>query len=315
MNKKSLYTLFVGFPCLFASCTADNLQKLSFDVALRNDASSIHVGEEVVFDFSGDPDYIVFWSGEDGHKYENRNRTSVQVDELVLSYGVLQRYGRQQTNNILSIKVSEDFSGDYTKEGIAAATWTELSQRDDKEKDWWVPSGDQNPAFAAQGDLSAYKDKLFYIAFQYKTPEKLTEGVQHPRVDITPVSLDKRFDGKTVRAVNPQADMGFRHVRLSDERYIGSGTGVDATTIRFQAANDQTDLARNIEVWCISQPIDASRTATDKGEPIRSLTVPSDSYVHVFTEAGTYTVTFVARNANAWNTEELVREIVIEVLD
>lgn len=315
MKKRFIYGLITGIAFLSASCTADNIQKLDFDVQLRNSASDVHVGDEVVFDFSGDPDYIVFWSGEDGHKYENRNRTKVKVDELSLSYSILQRYGRPQTNNCVSILISEDFSGTYTKEGIEVATWTLLSQRDDKEKDWWVPSGDQNPAYATQGDLNEYKDKRFYLAFRYETPGVLAEGVQHPRVDITPVSLNKTADGKVVKSVNPETDMGFRHVKVAGESYLGSGTAVDATTIRFQCANVATDYAKYIDVWCISLPIDASSVASDKGEPIRSMTVPSDSYTHIFEEAGTYTVTFVARNANAWNSTETVREIVVEVKD
>lgn len=310
MKKNAIYSLIIGLSCLVTACNADKVGEVDFDVHLRNSPSGIHAGDEVVFDFSGDPDYIVFWSGEDGHRYEYRNRSNVDVEALTLTYSVMHRYGRAHTSDVLSILLSENFSADYTKEGIEAADWTVLSQSEDDTKEWWVPSSTQSTAKQSGGDISMYKDRRFTIAFRYKLPAPLTEHEQFPRIDIDPISLNKTTEGKVVSEKDPKSDLGFRFVRIDGPE---TKTSVDETGILFQPDNSTKPL--NAEYWCISKQIDPSRIPADKGEPVRSLTVPSDSYTHVFEDAGTYRVTFVGRNANAWNCSEAVREIVMEVLD
>ena len=64
MNKRFLYSLLLMAGGLFVSCDPDKVDDIDFDVNLRNNAQEVYVGDEVVFDFSGNPDYIVFYSGE-----------------------------------------------------------------------------------------------------------------------------------------------------------------------------------------------------------------------------------------------------------
>lgn len=313
MKKKPIYYAILSCAALLiAGCNADDVRNVDFNVQLRNDPAEIHVGDEVVFDFSGNPDYIVFWSGVDGHRYENCDRLTVEVENLSMTYSIMHQYGRTATNDVLSILVSEDFNGAYTKEGIEAATWTKLSQTEDDSAPWWVPSSTQKPAKESSGDLSDYVEKRFVLAFRYKTPERVSGGEQHPRVDITPLSLNKTSEGKTVKVTNPETDLGFRVVCVDGSESRGN-TNVSATTILFQPSNSPNP--EYLDYWCISQPVDASKVSPDTGEPIRSLTIPVDSHTVKYDTSGTYTVTFVARNANAWNSAEVVREIVIEVKD
>ena len=70
---------------------------------------------------------------------------------------------------------------------------------------------------------------------------------------------------------------------------------------------------RYVEDWCISNLLDPGAIAPDKGEPVRSLSTPADSWTYSYSTPGIYTVSFSARNANAWNMKEIVRETVIEV--
>lgn len=65
MNKRFLYSLLLMAGGLFVSCDPDKVDDIDFDVNLRNNAQEVYVGDEVVFDFSGNPDYIVFYSGEE----------------------------------------------------------------------------------------------------------------------------------------------------------------------------------------------------------------------------------------------------------
>ncbi|MCM1177897.1 MAG: DUF5017 domain-containing protein [Clostridium sp.] len=301
--------LYIALACsLVAACDADGVRDVDFDVSLKNSPDRIYAGDEVTFDFSGDADYVVFWSGEDGHSYGNRERTKVPVQTLEMTYSIMEQYSRPATSQMLTIMVSENFGGSYTKEGIESADWTVLSQND-AEMDWWVPSGNVKPAVESGGDLSAYKDRNFTLAFRYATQDgPLAEDTQHPRIDISPMALKKVADGVEVTQKNPQDDFGFRMVVLEGEK---GNTNVNATTLLFQPASAQ----KNIDIWCISQPMDPSKVSPDKGEPVRTLTMPVKSFAYVFEESGTYTVTFVARNANAWNMNEAVRTMTVEVMD
>ena len=206
----------------------------------------------------------------------------------------------------MSIFISEDFNGDYTPQGIEEATWTELTETEDGQ--WWTPVETQNPAKECWGDLSGYVEKEFVLAFRYKTPPGLTEGVQHPTVTINPISLDKTLDGQVLSKSNPKQDLGFQHVVVAGD---AGNPRLDASAIGFQPS--QTPLQTNVEIWCISGRQKPNEVAPDSGEPIRSLSMPIKSYTYTFSQPGTYTVTFEAHNANAWNAKEALCEFEIDV--
>ena len=86
MKKINIYVWLLLAGGLLASCNADTVDGIDFDVNLRNEQQEIYVGDEVTFDFDGNPDYIVFYSGEDGCKYANKDRLKVDVESMNLSY-------------------------------------------------------------------------------------------------------------------------------------------------------------------------------------------------------------------------------------
>lgn len=55
MNKRFLYSLLLA-GALLVSCNQDKVEDVEFDVALRNDMQEIYAGDEITFDFSGNPD-------------------------------------------------------------------------------------------------------------------------------------------------------------------------------------------------------------------------------------------------------------------
>ena len=301
-----------------AGCNTDDVMDVTFDVTMKNDPQEIYAGDEVTFDFTGDPDYIVFWSGEDGSKYANRDRTSLgTIESMKLSYTMQQRYCQKETKDMLHVMISTDFDGDYTAAGIEAAKWTELSNQGGD--DWKVPTEvNNNLIIESGGDLTEYADGTFTLAFRYYTPNApLSDFIRHPREDIT-ISLEKVSGGQVITASNPQDNFGFQFVPID---YPAEKYSVDATTILIQPNNDLGSLGaaynqkgfKNVEIWCISNVLNPLTVAPDTGDPIRSLTTPIESYTYIFEEPGTYTVSFVARNTNAWNMKEVVREIVVEV--
>ena len=86
MKKIYFYSLLMMTGAWLSSCDADGVDSVDFGVTLSNDAQEIFVGDPVIFDFSGNPDYIIFYSGEDGSKYANKDRLRVEVESAELSY-------------------------------------------------------------------------------------------------------------------------------------------------------------------------------------------------------------------------------------
>ena len=111
MKKINIYVGLLLVGGFFASCDADSVDSIDFGVNLRNEQQEIYVGDEVTFDFDGNPDYIVFYSGEDGHKYANKDRLKVDVESMSLSYTMKQVYTKPSYQNRanMHIYVSEVF--------------------------------------------------------------------------------------------------------------------------------------------------------------------------------------------------------------
>jgi hypothetical protein len=306
MKKINIYVWLLLAGGLLASCDADSVDGIDFDVNLRNEQQEIYVGDEVIFDFDGNPDYIVFYSGEDGCKYANKDRLKVDVESMNLSYTMKQVYTKPSYQNRanMHIYVSEDFKGLCTAEGIEEATWTELSG----EGGWRVPTCPNVTAETVtdNGDLSGYMDKKFYLAFRYETPA--SEEYQ-PRFDIEPLTLTKTVEGQEIKMTNPEKEFGFTYVFPKGKP--AGNYNPSATRLLFQPSEDNTGLPA--EIWAISKQLDPSAVSPDEGTPIKSLDMTASSYTYTYMTPGEYVVTFVARNANMWNVESVVREIKITV--
>lgn len=310
MSKRYLYLLSVVLVgSMLTSCEPDKVDSLDFDVTIRRDVKEIYVGDEVIFDFTGNPDYIVFYSGEDGKKYVNRNRLKADVESMSLSYTIKQQYTdvAYQNREILTICVSTDFDGVYTAEAINKASWTKLSGEENLLK---VPtcSGKNSETVTDEGDLSEYKDKKFYLAFHYQTPAIPGLDYSQPRIDVEPMALTKNIDGEIVTMRDPLKDFGFNYVFVKGN----SQQNFSANNSRLLFQPQKTWYVE-VDVWAISQPMDISAVSPDQGEPIKSLDMKPSSYSYRYNIPGEYTITFVALNANKWNSESCVREMKIVV--
>ena len=311
MKKIYFYSFLIMTGVWLSSCDADEVDCVDFGVTLSNDIQEIFAGEPVTFDFSGNPDYIVFYSGEDGSKYANKDRLRVEIESAELSYEILQQYTRVPYRNkeTMSIFISESFNGDYSTI---------------KEEDWQCLSGANGqlhlkvPLCAdasgretvADGiDLTAYKDKKFYLAFHYNAIAA-SDADTYPRVDVTSLVVSKKLkDGSTSTMNDPKSQFGFNYAFEA----ITKKTNFSAsnTTLLFQPTTD--NLKSDVDVWAISQAIDLTAVSPDMGTPIKSLNMKTQSYTYTYNEPGEYTATFVGSNSNAWNSKSMVKEIKILV--
>src|SRR5690606_29211857 len=117
MKKQYLMLLFSCF--LLTACTKVEVVEPDFEVTTT--ASTYKVNEEVVFNFTGDPDQLVFYSGEVLNDYAFKDGRILEANGLTASFSSHVAYGTHP--DLLSVWVSTDFNGKYTIEDVHAATW------------------------------------------------------------------------------------------------------------------------------------------------------------------------------------------------
>src|SRR5690606_6992007 len=90
------------------------------------DALEVELGEPVHFRLEGNADTVYFWSGEFGKDYSYTGGREMLVENPTLRIRTASSYGHQES---LSILLSQDFSGEYSYEGITAATWKDMTPK------------------------------------------------------------------------------------------------------------------------------------------------------------------------------------------
>lgn len=307
---------------LLAGCDRDGVDDVEFDVEIQNRADDIRVGDEVTFLFSGNAQYIAFFSGENGNSYANIERDSVALSSLQMSCTVKQQYTDKEyrLKEMIHAYISHDFRGIYDLEHLQQATWTKISGQEYNRLT--VPLTENSPTEEVSStiDLMDYKDTPFYVAFQYNAPKRTdvpaSSGngryVVAPRVDVNPIALQKvTVEGETVVWDNASTDWGFQ---VLHEKTTGtSNYSVNDGGLLFQPQQGKEHTDEDVIVWMVSRLIRPWEVEPDRGTAIKSTDAYLPAYSHVYSKPGTYQVTFVATNATLWNSDRTVKQLTITV--
>ncbi|MDR2283392.1 MAG: DUF5017 domain-containing protein [Sphingobacterium sp.] len=293
-----LFQVVVGF--FFLSCeNAIVVNSPTFDVHV--DKLVYKVKDTVRFSFSGDVEYLMFYSGERGAEYEHRLRTKVENAKPILKFENEFKYGPIERR--FKLFVLTDFSGIMDADGINNATKHDISDRVNfspppGKSGVWFDSGDI--------DLSDFvKYRQVNLAFQFVT-EEMGVGNQGT-LTIQNLSLttydEKQNAYPVLRELSDGGWLAYSflgpnrvwRIRPQD-LYIGVNPK--------EPANDD---------WVITKALDLSSILPDKGVPLKRLTSQLEDYKHVFTKAGEYVVTFVAKNENVYGEKEVLKKLNITI--
>lgn len=313
-----LYGMCLLLAATFGACNSDKIDELNFSIDLNNQQTTFKVGDPITFNLHGDPDYLVFYSGEYGKKYANRNRTTAEVENLSLTYDLQLKYATARFRNGMRVLISEDFNGIYDEENINKATWSDMNGQLKVPVITSADKGYQHGEIKnVEVDLSDYRYKNFYLAVEYNLPalneEEKESKYVHPDLYFYP-KLNQTIDGKITQKKSPKADFGFNFLKIKFNNVSTNNPTVTAVDDEKVSINGRNGI-NGTHVWAISLPIDAAKVSADAGVSIKSFSAALPSYTHVYTEPGEYTATFVARNANAWNSQEQVREVKVTVVE
>ena len=287
----------------FASCSKKlSIDPLSFSVTTNS--ATYHVGDTVHFTFTGDPDFISFYSGENGHNYDNINRTTIPGSPK-LSFTSYVHYGTEGNQpNSLQLLVSTDFNGTYDSADVVQATWTNISDRFT-----FATSSGQTLA-SGVADLSDFlaQGKPIYIGYHYKGNSTGTQRTW----EITDFAFNLlEADSTTLVPITDLSSAGWFGVNISNPTHNWA-LNYTATppNLHMQGAGRGNP---DIETWLISGLLYLNRVAPDVATPIKNITQKVDSYDYVFTQPGTYKVVFLAANATADEQQSVTKEVDLTV--
>ncbi len=311
MNRK--YS-FIGSLLLLAVTACDKQIELApglDDFQVHTASNTYKVGEEVVFNLSGDPNLITFYSGEQYHDYAYKDGRTVVVNNTLLSFTSANPSAAGAQPRQFSVWVSTDFNGNYTDfSHVSAATWTEITNRFTyATSGTFVQSG--------QKDLSdlLVAGKPTYIAFRYVTRPQKTNGAVRSFL-VQTFSLTAETSGQPV-TITDQTNAGFRIVEQNPET-APSRSAITATRVTLLGTlfTDAHDPAT--ETWAISKGFDTGNIDMGPDLPvaIKGNENPRlDEHRYVYTEPGTYRVVFVATNANVNDSKQVIRELDVTITE
>lgn len=269
MKDKILLATFAALAAV--ACTRDIAPDASLGVKLPE--GQYKAGEPVTFRFEGDPDNIVFYSGENGHRYENRRRTEGDCD-VFLDFKTLVRANGAGVYDNLRVLVSTDFNGVYDKQAVEAATWTDLTEH------FRLSNGTDNYP-SGQLKLNDYVGKgNFFLAFRY-----IGKGNQWI---VRTADLVKVSPEGVGTSLGTMSTMGWNAVDCANE-----GSGVDKTNFtRLYFDGNKAGDDQDNDDWIISAPMDSKGLEPDTGVALKSLSDVMSEYSYVYTEPGIYKAVF-----------------------
>lgn len=293
--RKIIYSLIsIG---LFAACAKEKVSTPAFEISTSS--LTYKAGDSVKFKISGNPDNLMFYSGEDGHKYELRKRDSADND-LQIEFRSLVQFGLIYQN--LQLLVSNDFNGKADTNAVKAATWTDISSKAtfSAGKDS-VPSGliSLKPYVNAQKPSSP-----IYVAFRY-TDYKKTQGQN--RWVIRTFSANNVAPDGTVTPMAVMATGGWQQVNFKNTSFVWSISTAQLLMPSSAATADDN------EDWVISKGFNPTYIKQDAGIALKNISTTLPEYAYVFTKPGTYKVVFEGSAVRYNGEQRTTREVTLTI--
>jgi hypothetical protein len=292
--RYAFYTV-VCCSLLFGACKKNEIDKPEFTVLTKSDTYKL--GDTVVFNFSGNPDHITFFSGENGNNYIYKNRTKAEGTPQ-LQFTSFMQNGTQQ--NTLQLLASSDFNGTVDSTNVYNATWTDITSRATLST-----GSDNTPSGIVDITDLAVKDKPIYLAFKYVGFQSATSAQR--TWTIKNFILNNLLPDGNIVPLAGMVDASWIGLSIKN---IAAKWSITATQLQMAGGNINTP---DNEDWIITKAIDLTKVAPDVGVPLKDMTTRLNGYSYIFKKPGTYKVTFVAANMNVKSQKSVVRELNITI--
>ena len=350
--KRIKYYIFLllGMASL-ASCSDELKENVSMNVGVKTEEGvtvqgnevTVKAGTSVVFNISGDPDNISFWSGEEGSAYANKDRIVVDTNEVkssTLHFKIWARYGNGDcTKDVLHMYMSENFPGIAGNDFEADAKlmnefqWTDFASRltDKDGKNITLPQAPvgnikQAPEYSV--NITDLLGKRIAFAFHY---QGLKNTAAQPRFEFSQFYIENKMKNGTTSKLYA-GDLGFTPINmqckenLEDQRGMTTNREYGSVTNNVSGIWNLTDIKNgNFAIhssaankalknsWLVSNLFVANACSPDKGLTVKNMSQSTDSYKYTYTKPGKYTATFIGTNSNFKHESRVIRELTINV--
>lgn len=278
--------------------------------ATAGDTIVVTKGDTLGFKFTGNPDYITFFPGVAGYEYRYSGSTQRDGDSSLVSFST-KLNATTGTTGTLTVLASNDFTGTMDSAQIKKATWVPITQ-----KFKFATSTTAVVSGNVRMDTIKGIDKKqpVYFAFRFVSDSiKTGTDIAKPWV-VTAFSFTNYFPkGVTYPLVNDMRSAGFVAKSLKNSSNYWFFANASLTF----AINAKSVNTPGEDDWVISRALDMRCVPADAGVVVKSLKTTGliTSYTYVYTQTGVYTASFVAKN-QAYNTgKEVVRQVVVKVVN
>jgi hypothetical protein len=300
---KLKYILSILLLSYLTSCKKEATEVPSFDVT--TDKQEYNVGDSVSFSIKGYADIITFYSGEAGRKFEHKDRIESKDSKLSLNISTQVLFGAQENN--LKLYYSTDFNNSYNAEGIKAATWTEITNK------FTLSAADagKSGVVTASGDVDLsdlpVSGKPIYFAWKYVNQAAATAAVggRTWRIPVFNLTSKSESGSATIATVLTAGWLAVDVENPVNKWTIQTGTP-------FLFFSPASTLVPS-EDWVITRALFPTAVKPDSGIGIKDYLSKISDYKYAFTAAGTYKITFVAKNANNLGVTDVVKELTLVI--
>jgi|GEM_PF-1682745 len=333
MRKYNFILIISIFSLLFSSCENALTEKLVFDAKVDSptadtiikDTIFVRKAVPVTFKFSGNPQFISYFSGEPGNEYKYYNVTSIPINEFdscFLKFDVTPVGIDGNIDNTLFLFISDKFTGITGSASTPAFSTDSTNIRNKKDYNWTdltplclFPTVSTTKK-SVKLNMMSYLSKNISLQFKYLSSKN---DVDQPKWTIANLKFVRYQKGKTAVEVLSQV-LAFKPFDMlnSATAYSVSGAGVWS---KSNPANMyiNTTLAGNPlnEDYLISTPTMINPlSAASTGALVKNLSVDVSSFSYTYITKGIYTATFSATNVNYLdNGQSKQVSFIIKVLD
>ena len=309
-NIKIIFTFLLLFTMILQSCEdIEEVNVPNFEVIPST--LTAKVGVPIEFNISNSPDFLNFYSGEFGHEYKNRDRTKAE-GTFSLSFDSSQHWqnGTSLTTQSSSVQVSTDYDGSGTPAGIAAATWTDISDR-------FTLATARSYTYTNSGiaDISdlASSGKPIYFAFKILAHGKTSEGNRQGEWRFDNFDVNLAVTGETYSLNTANMDTpGWKPVNVAGVNSHSSYDNFHLKNGYYRMLGQRAEYTN--EDWLISNPINLSGAVSpDRGKALKTYTEKLRTFTHTYSEVGTYKVTLVGNNTTVNGNAQKIKEFTITV--
>lgn len=321
----------------WASCSDSLDRDMNTDIGVivdgktvNGDVIEVKTNTPVTFTFSDNPDYVSFYSGENGYDYTKRFETELPVDQInsELQLYAWVRYGKNASiKNSLRIFIATDYAGltknnDKDKVNLAEyPNWREITD------DCNLPTSDNKTSAPVSISLNQYLGQDIVFAFWY-CPHDITDTQPKWKIyDFKIVNTDKKTGEKSSFYAGSMGFIPF------DEKVSGSGAykyemsstdkpgtwNLISMNRRPISELDMHSTSANAAAlnsdWLVSSPLKANSRTPDKGIAVKNLSDRTEDYQYTYNKAGEYTATFIVTNGNVEYESKMIKEFKIKVID